>query len=197
MEGSETESAEGGSLRSIERDRPLTGVERSFEDHEIIVSKTDTTGRITYANQVFCRISGYDEDELIGRPHSLLRHPEMPRVVFKLLWERLQLGQEIFAFVLNRCKSGDQYWVFAHITATIRGGEIIGHHSNRRTVNRLALPEVRTLYGRLLAEQQLHPKKAEGIAASQQLLDRILLESRLTYDQLVWSLESRGREVAS
>ena len=191
------DSAEDAGSRSVERDRPLTGSERSFDDDEIIVSKTDPNGRITYANDIFCRISGYTEQELIGRPHSLLRHTKMPRVIFKLLWERLKVGQEIFAFVLNRCKSGDEYWVFAHITPTFRGGEIVGHHSNRRTVNRVALPEVRALYARLLAEQEGHVKKADGIAASQRLLDRILAEAGLSYDQLVWSLESRGRGVAS
>ena len=197
MEGLATDSGEEARSRSIERERPLTGIERSFDDNEIIVSKTDPTGKITYANDVFCRISGYSEEELIGRPHSLLRHSQMPRIIFKLLWERLKVGQEIFAFVVNRCKSGDEYWVFAHISATFRGGEIVGHHSNRRTINRRALPEVRALYARLLAEQERHVKKEDGIASSRQLLDRILAEAGLTYDQLVWSFESRGKGVTS
>ena len=197
VEGLGPDLGADASVRSIERERPLTGIDRTFGDNEIIVSKTDPAGRITYANDVFCRMSGYTEEELIGRPHSLLRHPQMPRVIFKMLWERLQVGREIFAFVLNRCKSSDEYWVFAHITPTLRGGQIVGHHSNRRTVNRAALPQVRTLYGQLLAEQQRHSKKADGIAASQRLLDRLLAESGLSYDEMVWSLESRGRAVTS
>jgi PAS domain S-box-containing protein len=168
----------------------LTGVERFFDDEDIIVSKTDLTGKITYANALFCRMSGYQEQELVGQPHSILRHPRMPRAVFKLLWERIAAGEEIFAFVLNRCKSGDEYWVYAHVTPTFQAGAVVGYHSNRRTVNRAALDRVRALYGRLLDEEQRHAQKLDGLAASQRLLDKILQDLGMSYDELVWSLES-------
>jgi PAS domain S-box-containing protein len=175
----------------------LSGVERFFDDDEIIVSKTDLTGKIIYANDVFCRISGYAEAELIGRPHSILRHPKMPRVVFKVLWDRIQADQEIFAFVLNRSRSGDEYWVYAHVTPTFHQDKKVGYHSNRRTVNRSALPEVRQIYARLLAEEQRHPQKGDAVAASARVLDQMLDEARMSYDELVWSLESRVVAVAS
>jgi PAS domain S-box-containing protein len=111
-----------------------TGRERTFDDEEIIVSKTDLSGRITYANDVFLRISGYTEAEVIGQPHSLIRHPDMPRSVFNLLWKTIGAGQEIFAYVVNMAKNGDHYWVLAHVTPTFGpAGDIIGFHSNRRT----------------------------------------------------------------
>ena len=75
----------------------LTGVERHFDDDEIIVSKTDLKGRITYGNRVFFRLAGYTEKECLGQPHSLIRHPEMPRCIFKLLWDTVEDKQEIFA----------------------------------------------------------------------------------------------------
>lgn len=178
-------------------ERALTGVERTFKDDEIIVSKTDLTGKITYANELFCRISGYSEAELIGAPHSILRHPAMPRIVFKVLWDRVQAGNEIFAFVVNRCRQGDEYWVFAHVTPTFRNGEVIAYHSNRRTVNRTALPEIKALYERLRVEEQRHGDKRSGLAASGALLERVLAERKQTYDELVWSLENGGGGRAS
>ena len=82
--------------QSLDRTQ-LTGHERTFAPDEFIVSKTDVKGHITYANEVFLRISGFDEEEVIGAPHSLVRHPDMPRCVFKLLWETIQAKKEIFA----------------------------------------------------------------------------------------------------
>ena len=178
-------------------ERTLTGVERKFNDDQIIVSKTDPTGKITYANELFCRISGYTEAELIGAPHSILRHPAMPRIVYKLLWERVQGGHELFAFVVNRCREGDEYWVYAHVSPTFRGGEIVGYHSNRRTVNRTALPEIKALYETLRAEEQRQGDKRSGLAASGALLERFLAERGQTYDELVWSFENRGSGDAS
>ena len=91
-------------------DRQVTGHEVFFDDDEIIVSKTDLTGKITYANDMFLRIAGYKEVEVLGQPHSLIRHPDMPRSIFKLLWDTISAGGEIFAYVMNRCKNGDHYW---------------------------------------------------------------------------------------
>lgn len=82
-------------------------------DDEIIVSKTDLKGRITYANRVFLTIAGYTEQEVLGEPHSIIRHPDLPRCIFKLLWDTIQGGTEIFAYVINRCKNGDHYLVYA------------------------------------------------------------------------------------
>ena len=110
-----------------------TGVENLLGEEELIVSKTDLKGRITYANDVFIRMAKYSYAELMGAPHSAIRHPDMPRCVFKLLWDTLQSRQEIFAYVVNLAKDGSHYWVFAHVTPSYaKDGRIIGFHSNRR-----------------------------------------------------------------
>ena len=109
------------------------GTERFFKAEELIVSKTDPKGIITYANQVFCRVAGYQEHELLGKPHNLIRHPDMPRGAFKLLWDRLQAGHEVFAAVLNLAKDGCHYWVLAYVTPSYGAfGNLVGYHSVRR-----------------------------------------------------------------
>lgn len=112
----------------------LTGVARTFGDDELIVSKTDARGVITYANDVFLRISGYPEDEVIGAPHNLVRHPDSPRGLFKLLWDQIGAGKEVFAYINNMAKNGDHYWVLAHVSPSFDPrGKLIGYHSNRRS----------------------------------------------------------------
>lgn len=167
-----------------------TGVERTFRDDEIIVSKTDTRGRLTYVNDVFLRVSAYPESELIGRPHNVIRHPDMPRCVFKLLWDTLAGGRELFAYVVNMAGDGAHYWVLAHITPTFGpDGSIVGYHSNRRTASREALDSIEPLYGELLQEERRHSHPPDAVAASYALLQRKLDELGLTYDQFVWSLD--------
>ena len=168
----------------------FSGREVTFAETEIIVSKTDPRGMITYVNDVFMDISGYSEDELIGKPHSLIRHPLMPRCVFKLLWDTVKSGKEIFAYVVNQCKNGDYYWVLAHVTPTIgENGEIIGYHSNRRTPSAQALAAIRPLYAQLVAqeEQQGHHGSA-AVEASTRLLSKVLAEKGVSYDKFVLSL---------
>ena len=168
----------------------LTGVERTFADDEIIVSKTDTAGRITYANDVFLRICGYREDELLDQPHSLIRHPDMPRAVFKLLWDRIADGGEIFAFVVNRCRNGDYYWVLAHVTPDFdETGRIVGYHSSRRLPKRPALAAVVPLYAQMLALEASHADGKAGTAAATALLERAIAASGCDgYDRFVFSL---------
>jgi len=166
-----------------------TGIERYFGEEEIIVSKTDRSGRITYANDVFLKIAGYREAEVVGQPHSIIRHPDMPRGVFKLLWDTIQSGKEIFAYVVNMAKNGDHYWVFAHVTPTFGpAGEIVGYHSSRRWPSRTALDKVRPLYDRLLAAERREQSKADQISASTSILTSMLAERALAYDEFVFSL---------
>lgn len=167
-----------------------TGVERTFGVDEIIVSKTDPQGRITYANTVFQRVSGYAEDQLLGKPHSVVRHPDMPRVVFRLLWDTIAAGQEIFAYIDNLAADGAHYWVLAHVTPSYRDGKLIGYHSNRRLPDRAAVAEASRLYGTLRAEELRHPTPAAAMAASGALLDAHLAALGRTYDELVWDLIS-------
>lgn len=167
-----------------------TGVERTFNDDEIIVSKTDPKGIITYCNDVFLRVSQYDESYVIGKPHNLIRHPDMPRSIFKLLWDTIQSGEEIFAYVVNLAGDGAHYWVLAHVTPTIVDGRIVGYHSNRRTPDRRALDsQVRPLYDQILAVERRAGRPAEAVAAGTALLNTTLAGAGMTYDEWVWSLE--------
>lgn len=166
-----------------------TGVEKTFRPDQIIVSKTDTQGRLTYVNGLFVDISGYPEHELIGKPHNIIRHPDMPRSVFKLLWDRISSGHELFAYVMNLSADGGHYWVLAHVTPTFGpSGEIVGYHSNRRTASAEALTRIKELYAALLAEEKRQPNTPAAIAAGQQLLENTLTEAGMTYDEFVWSL---------
>lgn len=166
-----------------------TNVERGFDEDEIIVSKTDEKGRITYANDVFKRVALYSDDEVLGEPHSLVRHPDMPRCVFKLLWDTLQAGNEIFAYVKNMAKNGDHYWVFAHVTPSFdSGGKVIGFHSNRRVPRPEAIAKVEPLYRTLLAEEERHSDRKAGMQAAFNTLVGLLEEQGIGYDEFVFSL---------
>ena len=169
-----------------------TGNERRFDEKSIIVSKTDLKGRLTYVNDVFCQVGLYTTAELIGQPHSIVRHPDMPRCVFKLLWDTLQAGHEIFAYVKNMAKNGDHYWVLAHVTPTFGpAGRITGYHSNRRTARREAVAEIEPLYRTLLAEEAKHAGKREQVEASTKVLHGVLAGLGVPYDEFVWSLEHK------
>jgi PAS domain S-box-containing protein len=166
-----------------------TGRVIRFADEDIIVSKTDLKGRITYANGVFVRVSGYSEAELLGAPHSILRHPAMPRCVFKLLWDTIAARREIFAYVLNLAKNGDEYWVFAHVTPSYNlKGEHVGYHSNRRAPHADALAQVAPLYAALLAEERKHTDRATGMRESTALVLNLLAKHGVDYGQFVFGL---------
>lgn len=167
----------------------LSGRERSFPPDEIIVSKTDPQGRLTYVNDIFLEVAGYTEAELIGKPHNIIRHPAMPRSVFRLLWETVRTGREIFAYVNNRAKNGDHYWVLAHITPNVApDGAIAGYHSNRRVPRRDVLTVIEPLYDRLLAAEAGAGGAEAGMAAAKILLDDILNGKGVSYDEFVLSL---------
>jgi PAS domain S-box-containing protein len=167
----------------------LTGIERRLPVDDLIVSKTDLRGRITYANQTFLEISGYAEDEIIGKPHNIIRHPQMPRCVFKYLWDTIAAGREVFAYVVNRCKNGDHYWVFAHVTPTFDAhGRIVSYHSNRRAPLRSAIQQIELLYRRLLAVEQRQGGPRDAWQASLPVLVETLHQRGVSYDEFVFSL---------
>ncbi|RMF16062.1 MAG: PAS domain S-box protein [Alphaproteobacteria bacterium] len=173
-----------------------TGRERFLAHDEIIVSKTDLKGHITYANKVFLDIADYVEEEVLGRPHNLIRHPEMPRAIFHLLWEELQAGREIFAYVKNMCKNGDHYWVFAHVTPSFdEHGAIIGYHSNRRAPGRPAIEEMERLYARLRQAEASAPRPKEQLVRGRAELDAALKEAGLGYEPYCLSIW-QGRAAA-
>ena len=176
----------------VTENRNLTGVERTFDDDEIIVSKTDTTGRLTYVNGSFLRLYGGTESEVLGQPHSLVRHPSMPRCIFKLLWDTLGQGQEIFAYVVNRSKNGDHYWVLAHATPSRdASGSVVGYHSNRRVPNRQVVSGViEPLYKQLLDIENRHANRKDGMNEAFETLSNILKEKGVEYDEFIFSLQA-------
>ena len=167
---------------------PLTGREATFLHDEIIVSKTDPRGIVTYANDIFLRVSGFSEDEILGRPHSLIRHPDMPRCVFKLLWSTIAEGKEIFAYVVNRAKNGDHYWVFAHVTPSYdKVGNIVGYHSSRRVPSRAAVDKVIPLY-KSLCDIEREYGGGEGMDKATKHLLGLLEKAGVSYTEFIFSL---------
>ncbi len=168
-----------------------TGREITFAEDELIVSKTDLRGIITYANDVFLRVSGYPEQEVLGAPHNLIRHPEMPRCVFQLLWQALQQGREIFAYVLNMAANGDGYWVFAHVTPSYdTHGRMVGYHSNRRVPHAEALSKVRPLYEELRSVERRHSVVKAAALAGTDRIQAMLTQHGLEYGEFVFGLSA-------
>ena len=175
----------------MERARTIpSGKERTFSANELIVSKTDPTGRLTYVNDVFLSVSGFTEAELIGQPHSIIRHPDMPRCVFKLLWDTVAGGHELFAYVNNMSKNGDNYWVFAHVTPSFdSAGTIVGYHSNRRVPEPSALEKIKPLYRRLLDEENRHADRKAGLDASWNMLLRAVEDAGFdSYGRFIFAI---------
>ncbi len=166
-----------------------TQVERFFPEDEIIVSKTDLKGHITYANQTFLKIAGFTEAEILGQPHNIIRHPDMPRCVFKLLWDTLKVRQEIFAYVKNMSKNGDHYWVFAHVTPTFAAhDQVIGYHSSRRVPERKQVELFTDVYRQLLEEERRYTDWRQGMEASMQVLLNLIASKHMEYEEFVFSV---------
>lgn len=165
-----------------------TNVEKVMRENDFIVSKTDTTGVLTYCNQIFMEFAKYEEHELLGQQHNIVRHPDMPRCVFKLLWDTVKQGKEINAYVKNMAKDGSYYWVDANITPVVNDkGELQGYYSVRRKPDSVRLNKVKKLYKTLLDEESKY-SKSEGMKASEKLLNKILKDEGKTYEEFIFSL---------
>ena len=132
---------------------PVTQREYSFQE-ELLVSTTDTQGRITHCNAAFCRVSGYSYQELMGQPHNLVRHPDMPAEAFKDMWSTIGRGRPWTGIVKNRRKDGDHYWVRANVTPVLERGKPVGYLSVREAPTRQEIQEAEALYARLRDEQR-------------------------------------------
>ena len=171
--------------RIVPRDHELV-----MRDGDFIVSKTDLKGRITYANKVFIEFSGFEEREVIGKQHNVIRHPEMPRAVFKLLWDSIQSGKEIFAYVKNICKDGSYYWVLANVTPSLDDrGQILGYYSVRRKPSDKAVRIINEIYKRMLVEENRAGAR-DAIEASTRYLQGLLAEKGQSYEQFILELQS-------
>lgn len=158
--------------------------EKFFKDGQIIISKTDRTGRIVYCNRIFTILSGYDESELLGKPHNIVRHPDMPKVIFEILWEGIKNKKEVIAYVKNLSKDGSFYWVLAFVTPSFDiNGEVVGYHSMRLNPKREAIEKIEKLYKELLLEEKKGGKKA-----SRKMLNEILSAKGMSYEEMVLSI---------
>ena len=165
-----------------------TSVERVMREDDFIVSMTDLKGIITYCNRIFIEFSGYSESELLGTQHNIIRHPDMPRAVFKLLWDKIQNREECFAYVKNMSKDGGFYWVFTNVTPTFDpAGNVTGYFSVRRKPKQSGVQTASAVYAAMLeAEKKAGP--ANAIAAATKILVDILNEKGLSYDELVLTI---------
>ncbi|EPG65502.1 PAS domain S-box protein [Leptospira wolffii] len=139
----------------MRKNLPVTGREIQFGDSAVIISRTDAKGRITYVSKDFAEISGYSEEEMMGEPHNIVRHPDVPPVVFKDLWDTIQSGRPWNGVVKNRAKSGDHYWVDATVTPVLENGIITGYMSVRKKAARKHIETAEKLFSSLNGKMQI------------------------------------------
>ena len=168
-------------------DAPLniTNNEKKLKNDDFIISKTDTKGKIIYCNEIFAEMAGYSAADLIGANHNLIRHPDMPRIAFKVAWDLIKSKKEFFGLVKNLMKDGGYYWVFAYITADLNAsGSIISYTSVRRKPPQSAIDTIIPIY-KLLTDAE----KRGGMDASLKLLQSFLAEHKTSYEQFVIDLQ--------
>ena len=160
--------------------------ERVMKEDDFIISKTDTSGKITYCNEIFMELASMNEEQLLGKPHNIIRHPDMPKAVFKLLWDRIQNKEEIFAYVKNLSADGGFYWVFANVSPSYdTSGKVIGYYSVRRKPSQKALEAIKPLY-----TEMLRIEKSNGINGSMEYLTNILKKEGVSYDEFITKIQN-------
>jgi PAS domain S-box-containing protein len=165
-----------------------TRQERVMREDDFLISKTDLKGRLTYGNRIFIEFSGYSEQELLGSQHNIVRHPDMPRGIFKFLWDSITAKRECFAYVKNMSKDGGYYWVFANVTPSINPqGEVEGYFSVRRKPRPQALAVIVPLYEQMLAEEKRVGSR-DGCEASLALLNNTLTQKGVDYESFILSI---------
>jgi PAS domain S-box-containing protein len=153
-----------------------------MEPHTLIVSRTDTRGIIEYVNRDFCKVTGYTPEELIDHPHNIIRHPDMPAVIFKMMWHRLRNNEDICAIVKNFAKNGDYYWVTTQFETRRHpyANRVVGYVALRRGADEHLVNEISKLYAELLKIE-----KSKGIEASEKYLADYLNAKKMTYDEYI------------
>lgn len=162
--------------------RPIAlNKEIKISGKDILVSKTDQRGIITYGNDTFVKISGYDLDELIATNHNILRHPDMPKAAFALMWDTIKKGENITAVVKNLSKSGAYYWVITDFEIQRdEKGRIRNYVAFRRAAPKEAVKIIEPIYGEMLKIEQKH-----GMAASANYLYGLLDDKHMTYNEFI------------
>jgi PAS domain S-box-containing protein len=161
--------------------------ELKLNQSDLIVSKTNLEGEITYANPSFTKISGYRSRELMDQNHNIIRHPDMPKALFAYIWKELKSGKELYAFVKNLTKDGSFYWVFAYMVPDYNDkGKIIGYHSERRAPNPKAIAEISILY-----EQIKQIEIREDLEAGLAHLKNVASQRAKNYDNYIYKLQNQ------
>ena len=156
------------------RDNGFTnGHEIEIRDDQIIISRSDVQGRIVFVNDQFTAISGFSEDELLGHPHNIVRHPDMPSAVFTDLWRDLKGGRPWVGVIKNRCKNGDSYWVEAHVSPIFENGVIAGYMSMRRKASRAQIQQAEQSYAAMRVAPSLALSFKHGVLTSNNLADKL------------------------
>jgi PAS domain S-box-containing protein len=165
----------------------VTPIEKEvlLKEEDFIVSKTDLKSKILYGNQIFIKMSGYSESELLNQPHNILRHPDMPRCAFKILYDHIQNGKEWFGFVKNLRKDGGYYWVFANISPNFdTNGNIVGYYSVRRKPRDGFKNIIEPLY-----KQLLDIEKASGMQAAEEAVQELLKSKNMNFNELMLKIQ--------
>lgn len=167
-------------MKTLKRPEPID-VEIILDPKKTIMSKTDPKGTIEYANDYFMEICGYEEHELIGQPHNVIRHPDMPKVVFKWLWEHLKAKKNIHALVKNLAKDGRYYWVITDFDVKLNEeGQIVSFFARRKAPPRKTIEKIDNLYKKILSIE-----KASGVDTSEKYLIGFLEEKGMSYDEFI------------
>lgn len=168
-------------------DKEIGYEERKLNFTDLIVSKTDKKGMITYANPAFLKISGYQTKELCSQNHNIIRHPDMPRAIFSYMWQELEKGNHFYGFVKNLTKEGAFYWIFAYMVPDYdERGEVIGYHSERRSPNPKAIPDIVNLYNMM---KQIEIKK--DIDSAIEYMQSIVSNKAKDYNNYIYKLQNQ------
>jgi len=164
-------------------------IETEVPENEVIISRTDLKGVITYVNDTFAKISGYSADELIGKPHNILRHPDMPKSVFKDLWKTIQRGESWSGYVKNRRKDGGYYWVFAEISGVYKNGELVEYKSIRSPVPKEKRIEMQQVYDDMRWADGENVRMVTYLSFETfEKLERMADEKKISVEKLIGSL---------
>jgi aerotaxis receptor len=161
----ETHSQRAG-YQVMKKNFPITQHERTYDSGEQLISATDLAGVITYSNPIFAEVAGFSQEELVGKSHNIVRHPDMPQAAFSDLWQTVQNGKAWMGIVKNRCKNGDYYWVDAYVTPVYVDGKVVGYESVRVKPKAEDVTRANALYGKLGPAASEHGRAASESEAA-------------------------------
>jgi PAS domain S-box-containing protein len=160
--------------------------ETRVPEDEFIISRTDLKGIITYANEAFAEMSGYKVEELVGKPHNIVRHPDMPKSVFKELWETVSQEKNWTGFVKNRRKDGGYYWVSAEVSGVYKNGELKEYKSIRHPVSAELRIKMQAQYDRMCLEENGRARAVHYLTKENiKKVERLAAETRSSESDII------------